>query len=239
MDLSPLYQATADGDLQSALDAHPELVVDEAAAQAHADFIQASEVGRPDIAYLAAMTGALIRVRLNQREQALSDRFDAAQALFLLAEDVSAYDAAREEARLVGAYAVDMRLFPLVFRCWVQIADCSWFAFDADDNDPGERLLQAMKDCADAMDWARRLPDPSGQALWLERLASLVSVVGGEAMSTAWPEDLLEVDAVMRRLAEGAEALPVDMAFESTGGVGKTAQVAAQLSELESRYGDL
>lgn len=237
MDLIPLYQATADGELKQALDAQPELVSEEAAEQAHADFIGASEAGRADIAYLAATTGAIIRLQLGQREEALSERFGAAQALFLLAEDVPAYDNARAEAQEIGAHAVEIGALGLVFRCWVQVADCSWFAFDADPDDPRPRLMQSMRDCADALDWAGRLPDLEEQDNWLERLASLVSVVSGEAMSRVWSEDLLEADAVMRRLARGTEALPVDMAFESTGGVAKTAQVASLLSELESRYG--
>lgn len=96
-----------------------------------------------------------------------------------------------------------------------------------------------MRDCADALDWAARLPDVGEQAAWLERLASLVSVVAGEAMSQVWSQRGLEADAILRRMAAGTEVLPVDMAFESTGGVPKTAQVASLLSDLESRYGDL
>lgn len=239
MDLMPLYKATSEGILSQSLDAQPELVAEEVAVQAHEDFLQASQAGRPDIAYLAATTGAFIRLRLGQREQALSERFNAAQALFLLAEDVPTYESVRAEAQDIGAHAVEIGAFGLVFRCWVQIADCSWFAFDADSDDPPQRLTQAMRDCADALDWAARLPDVGEQAAWLERLASLVSVVAGEAMSQVWSQRGLEADAILRRMAAGTEVLPVDMAFESTGGVPKTAQVASLLSDLESRYGDL
>ena len=241
MDLMPLYQATAKGELQQALDAAPDLVQKQTAEQAHADFVEASQAGRPDIAYVAATTAAFIHLRLGQREQALSDRFDAAQALFLVAEDLSAYDAARMEALQVGALALEIGAFALAFRSWVLVADCSWFALEAAEPDnPQGRLVQTLRDCADALEWAGRLPDLGEQSLWLERLASLVGVVADEGMSQVWSEDWsLEVDALLRRLAAGSEYLPVDLLFESTGGPAKVAQVAAMLSELESRYGAL
>lgn len=238
MDLMPLYQATAKGELQQALDAAPDLVNPEAAEQAHSDFLGASEAGRPDIAYLIATTSAFIRLRLGQREQALSDRFDAAQALFLLADDAAANDAAREEALQVGALALEVQDSRLVFRAWVLAADSAWFACEAADLDK-TRLLQALRDCADALDWAGRLPGPEEQQSWLERLASLVGVVAGEGMSRVWLEDqLLEADTLLRRVAAGAESLPVDLAFESSGGADKAAQIAALLAELEARYGE-
>lgn len=237
MDLMPLYKATAEGTLQEALDAEPDLVQEAAAEQAHEDFAGASEAGRPDIAYLAAMTAAIIRLRLGQREQALSDRFDATQALFMIAEERPAYDTARTEALQVGALTLEFGTVGLPFRCWVLAADCSWFAWEAAEPDKA-RLLQAMRDCADALQWAGRLTDAQGQLVWLERLASLTGVVAGQAMGTVWPdEQLLEADTLLRRLATGSDNLPVDLAFESVGGADKAAQVAAMLADLESRYG--
>ena len=239
MDLMPLYQATAKGELLEALDADPDFVSVEAAEQAHADFVRAGQEGRPDIGYVAATTAAFIRMRLGQREAALSDRFDAAQALFLLADEPTAYDAARGEAMQVGALALEVQAFPLVFRCWVLAADCSWFGCDAAGIDR-DRLVRALRDCSDALDWAGRLPDLGDQQRWLERLASLLGAVAGEGMSQVWPEDLvLETDSLLRRLSAGSDQLPVGLAFESTGGAAKAAQVAALLAELESRYGAL
>ena len=241
MDLMPLYQAVAGGELQQAIDADPDIVQEATAEQAHADFLGANQAGRPDIAYLAATTAAFIHLRLGQRERALADRFNATQALFLLADDAAAYDAARAEVLQVGAMALEIQEHTLVFRSWVLAADCGWFALDSPEADnPQGRLVQTLRDCADALDWAGRLPDLTEQAGWLERLASLTGVAAGEGMSQVWSEDwLLEVDALLRRLAAGGEVLPVDLVFESSGGPAKAAQVAAMLSELESRYGAL
>ncbi len=239
MDLMPLYQATAKGELNDALAASPDLVREEVAEQAHADFIEANQAGRPDIAYVAATTAAFIRLNLGQREQALSDRLDAAQALFMLADDQPAYDAARGEALQVGALALEVRGVGLILRSWVLAADCAWFACEGDAPDEG-RLIQALRDCADALDWAGRLPDAAEQQGWLERLASLVAAVAGEGMSRVWSQDwLLEADALLRRLAAGAENLPIALAYDSTGGPAKAAEVSALLSELETRYGAL
>ncbi len=241
MDLMPLYKAVAGGELQQALDADPDLVQEATAEQAHADFIGANQAGRPDIAYLAATTAAFIHLHLGQRDRALSDRFDAAQALFLLADETRAYDAARMEALQVGAMALEIQAYPLIFRCWVLAADCGWFALDSTEPDnPQGRLVQTLRDCADSLGWAARLPELEEQSGWLERLASLVGVAAGEGMNQVWSEDwLLEVDALLRRLAADSEVLPVDLVFESSGGPAKAAQVAAMLSELESRYGAL
>lgn len=237
MDLMPLYKATAEGNLQQALDAEPDLIQEAAAAQAHDDFLGANEAGRPDIAYLAAMTAAFIRLRLGQRDRALADRLDAAQSLFMIAEEPGAYDGAREEVLQVGAFALELGSAALPFRCWVLAADCSWFACESAEPDPA-RLIQALRDSVDALDWAGRLDDAEAQQAWLERLASLTGAVAGEGMSRVWPEEhMMVADALLRRLAAASENLPIDLAFESSGGAGKAAQVAALLSELESRYG--
>lgn len=237
MNLLPLYKATAQGELSQALDAQPDLVQAETAEQARTDFQEANEAGRPDIAYLAAMTAAFIHLRLGLREPALTDRFNAAQALFMIAEEPPAYDEARAEALQVGALALEFGTAGLPFRCWVLAADCAWFACEAAGSDK-VRLIQAIRDCADALLWAGRLTDAPEQDGWLERLASLTGAVAAQAMATVWPdEQLLETNTLLRRLARDSENLPVELAFESTGGADKAAQVSAMLADLESRYG--
>ena len=237
MDLMPLYQATAKGELDEALAAQPDLIRDEVADQAHADFIGANEAGRTDIAYVAATTAAFIQLNLGQRDRALSDRLDAAQALFMLSEDPPAYDAARGEALQVGALALEIGDVGLILRSWVLASDCAWFACETSDNDEA-RLIQSLRDCADSLDWAGRLPDAGAQQGWLERLASLVAAVAGAGMGKVWSQEwLLEADALLRRLAAGSDHLPIDLGFDTTGGPTKTAEFSAMLSELESRYG--
>lgn len=242
LDLLPLYQAVADGSFAEHIDAHPELLQADAAEAARDDVRSALAAGRADIARVAATARALILLRLGDRAGALHSRLEADQALFLLADDLETYDQARQDALLVGGLALETESRSLPFRSWVLAADCAWFAADlaAQSQLPSaeERHLVALRDTCDALEAAGPLAEDPDERRWLERLASLVCAVANASMARVWPDDqALPVDALLRRLARAGASIPVDLLFDDAGGPGKAAQVAADLAELDARYG--
>ena len=241
IDLTPLYTAVAEGTVADYLQAHPEMVDDTVAEAARADVRGASGAGRPDIMFVAATAAAFIFLRLGKQELALTSRLDAAQARFGIAETLDAYDVTRTDTLSTGAMGMEIGSAGLVFRSWVLAADCSWFASEvaSDDVDPSaaDRLIQALRDVADALESAGTIAGDPAQGNWLQRLASLLAVTAVAAMERYWPpERTLEVEALLRRLARGSENLPIELDFEGVGGAEKAAMVAAALAKLDERY---
>ena len=134
--LDAALQATSEGILSQSLDAQPELVAEEVAAN-HEDFLQASQAGRPDIAYLAATTGRLHPLAAPDNASRPCPRGSMPPKRCSCSQRMSPPTSpSAQRLQDIGAHAVEIGAFGLVFRCWVQIADCSWFAFDADSDDP-------------------------------------------------------------------------------------------------------
>lgn len=236
MDLEPLYRAVADGRLTEHLDAHPELVTPEVVAACREDVPGAARAGRPDISWVAAMAAAYLQLRLGDPLGSITSRLDAVQARFMMTDDVDGYAATREESLQVGDLGEQVGSATHVFRARVLAADCSYFA--AEQSDDAGLLLRALDDVGSAAETANGLTDDPQQAVWMARLASLLAATVNEAWGRARPRAEKEgVDAAMRRIAAGAENLPLEMDFEGRGGEATAAQVASVLAELESRYG--
>ncbi len=236
MDLTPLYRATADGRPREYLQAHPDLLTTEAAQACRADFEAAAGAGRADVAWVAAMAASFILLAIGDGHASLDSRLDAVQVMFMVADDAAAYDAAREDALGIAALAAPVGASVVAFRSLVVAADCAFFAVQLTPDDA--LILRALDDVGTAAAAAAGLTDDPDQGGWMARLASLIGAVVSEATERVWTGGTDDhVDVALRRVAAGAQNLPLEMSFDGIGGDAKAAQVASALAELDARYG--
>lgn len=243
MDLTPLYESYSRGQAQAFFEAHPEYVRKDVAETARQDMRQAAQQGRADIMFLAASAAANIYLKLGDRGQALTNRLDALQALFMLSEAAAEYDNVRKQALELHEMARGISSRHVMFDSLVLAADCSWFSTDAaaagqDERALTDRLERTLDDLLTALRAAGPLADDPAARVWVERLASILAISADAAMSESASYQQPDLDRLLgqlRQLAVAADVLPVDMKFEGEG-PGKAAQVAVVLAQLESDF---
>lgn len=243
MDLTPIYEFFSRGQSQAFFEAHPEYVRKDVAEAARQDMRQAAHQGRADIMFLAASAAAKIYLELGDRGQALINRLDALQALFMLCEAAAEYDNVREQALEVHEIARGISSGHVMFDSLVLAADCSWFSTEAaaasqDERALTDRLERTLDDLLTALRAAGPFADDPAARVWVERLASILAVSADAAMSESGSYQQPDLDRLLgqlRQLAVAADVLPVDMKFEGEG-PGKAAQVAVVLEQLESDF---
>jgi hypothetical protein len=238
MDLMPMYEALSQGQ-RDFFQSHPQYLRPEVAEAAREDFKRAANQGQAGLAYHAAMAAATIYLRLGDRPNALLNRFDTLQMLFMGANDPDEYDDVRQQILEVHEMARGIDDERIAFRSLVLAADTAWFAAQAAAGGTLEglepRLVGTLQDVLAALGGVEAAAQQPDERVWVERLASLLAAAVDAAMSTYWRTAQDDIDGLLPQLAAAADALPIDLTFEQEGPQ-KQASVAAVLEDLERRY---
>jgi hypothetical protein len=227
-------EAYRKGELNAAIDAHLDQISSQHATEARAVYDEAvsQQPMNAPMAMAALAVAAAVSERLGQQYDQIRNLIDFLQILFMQANTPDDYKSVRESIFPLQGYADKCKAFDLAFELQVNAADCSFFAFTANDFE----LAWLKTALADLLAACKRAPGFQSDFNF-GRMVDLIANTAKRAITRVMPDaDRAQVDLMLRSLAAETNILvPVD--FQYRNDAEQTSRIVYWLDQLNQNYG--